>query len=190
MDQTTRQDALKALEWGAVTEWLGYRFYLKAAEQTENERGQALFLGLAKDETSHMHIILAEHRALSQGQGWMDYEKALSVPVKFDITGPNPFPEAGKGMKPLFPPLEQVGGVVNQLATDVKAMTVAMDFEKRGYDMYKEQAGKVTDAAGKQAYELLAKEENRHYTWLQQSLDYLTHNHTWWDTEERPFFEG
>ena len=65
-----------------------------------------------------------------------------------------------------------------------------METEQLSYDLYKKSAEEQTDPAAKQAYELLAKEESRHYEILQSSRDYLMDNQTWWDSEELPFFEG
>ncbi|MGQ9586255.1 MAG: ferritin family protein [Anaerolineae bacterium] len=190
MTQQTKQEAVRALQWAAATEWYGHRFYTAAARQTKADRGQEFFHSLARDESEHLHIILAELEALKAGRGWLTYEEAIKTPVEFDITGPNPFPEAAEGMEMLFPSVKEVGGVVDQVATDVAALGLALEFERRGYEMYTRQAELATDEKARQAYKILAKEENRHYTWIQGSLDYLTHNETWWDQEEFPFFEG
>lgn len=184
------EEAVQALKRAAVTEWHGYRFYTTAADHAQDRRARDFFLGLAKDETEHMHIILAELEALKAGRGWLTYEEAVATPVDFDITGPNPFPEAAEGMEMLFPPVKEVNGVVDQVATDVAALELALQFEQRGYEMYTRQAESAEDPKAREAYEVLAKEENRHYTWIQGTLDYLTDNQTWWDAEEMPFFEG
>jgi len=189
-EKRASQDAIEALKRAAVTEWYGYRFYVTVAKQTQSDRGQEFFRGLAQDEKEHLHIILAELGALKESKGWLTYEEAVATPVEFDITGPNPFPEATKGMEMLFPAVKEANGMVDQHATDVAAMEMALEFEKRGYDMYQREAEAATDAKAREAYEVLAKEENRHYTWIQESLDYLTNNQTWWDTDEMPFFEG
>jgi rubrerythrin len=58
------------------------------------------------------------------------------------------------------------------------------------YDLYKDAARDQTDVEARETYEMLAREENRHFELLQSSRDYLTTNETWWDSEELPFFEG
>ena len=65
-----------------------------------------------------------------------------------------------------------------------------METERLSYDLYKKSAEEQSDPAAKEAYELLARQENLHYEMLQSSRDYLLNNQTWWDTEELPFFEG
>ncbi|NLE76321.1 MAG: hypothetical protein GX605_06160, partial [Chloroflexi bacterium] len=107
-----------------------------------------------------------------------------------DIAGPNPFPKAAQGVPLLFPAVKETDGLVDQFATDVAAMEMALGFEQRGHDMYAELAKAASDAKAGEAYEILAREENRHYAWIQGSLEYLTANRTWWDSEELPFFEG
>jgi rubrerythrin len=184
------EEAFQALKRAAVTEWHGYRFYTAAVEHARDRRAREFFQGLAKDETEHMHIILAEMEALKAGRGWLTYEEAIATPVEFDIAGPNPFPEAAEGMEMLFPPVKEVGGVVDPVATDVAALELALEFERRGHEMYKRHAEAAKDPKAREAYGILAKEENRHYTWIQKSLEYLTANQTWWDAEQKPFFEG
>ena len=53
-----------------------------------------------------------------------------------------------------------------------------------------ESANRTTDAAAKQAFGFLAREENQHYEILQNTRSYLTDNQTWWDDEQFPFFIG
>jgi rubrerythrin len=48
----------------------------------------------------------------------------------------------------------------------------------------------MDDPHAREAYEFLTKQEAQHYRLLQNTLDYLTENQTWWDSDEYPFFIG
>jgi rubrerythrin len=163
----------------------GYKFYNEAADRAVGERGRNMFRGLAADEEKHLRILLVEYKALESGQGWVDPTQALEE--KFDLDPANPdlpgeeYPETF----PIFTPARQPS-----LQGDIAALEFGMETEELSYDLYKKSAEKQTDPAARQAYELLAKEENRHYEILQSSRDYLVNNQTWWDSEELPFFEG
>lgn len=163
----------------------GYKFYNQAADRAVGERGRNMLRGLAADEEKHLRILLVEYRALESGRGWVDPTQALRE--KFDLDPANPdlpgeeYPEPF----PIFTPARQPS-----LEGDIAALEFGMETEQLSYDLYKNAAKEQTDPTARQTYELLAKEENRHYEILQSSHDYLLNNQTWWDSEELPFFEG
>ena len=163
----------------------GYKFYAEAAERATGERGKEMFRGLAADEEKHLRLLLIEYRALESGQGWIDPTQALEQDMDLDPANPDlpgaEYPESS----PIFTPARQPS-----LEGDVAALEFGMETERLSYDLYKKSAKEQTDPSAKKAYELLAKEENRHYEILQSSRDYLVDNETWWDSEELPFFEG
>ena len=163
----------------------GYKFYREAAERAVGERGKSVFLGLADDEETHLRLLLIEYQAVESGQGWIDPTQALKQDFEFDPTNPDLPGEEYPEPSPIFTPARE-----QSLEGDVATLEFAMETEQLSYDLYKGAAAEQTDPAAKQAYELLAKEENLHYEILQSSRDYLTDNQTWWDSEELPFFTG
>ena len=163
----------------------GYKFYNEAAERAVGERGRNMFLGLAADEEKHLRILLVEYEALESGQGWIDPTEALEKEFKLDPANPDLPGEEYPEPSPIFTPAREPS-----LEGDIAALEFGMETEQLSYDLYKKSAEKQTDHAAQQAYELLAKEENRHYEILQSSHDYLMDNQTWWDSEQLPFFEG
>lgn len=163
----------------------GYKFYREAAERAVGERGKSMFLGLADDEATHLRLLLIEYQAVESGQGWLDPTQALEQDFDFDPANPDLPGEEYPEPSPIFTPARHPS-----LEGDVAALEFAMETEQLSYDLYKDAAAEQTDPAAKQAYELLAKEENRHYEILQSSRDYLADNQTWWDSEELPFFTG
>jgi rubrerythrin len=163
----------------------GYRFYNEAAERAVGERGRNMFRGLAADEEKHLRILLVEYRAQESGQGWIDPIQALEEEFELDPANPDLPGEEVPEPWPIFTPARQPS-----LEGDIAALEFGMETEELSYDLYKRAAEEQTDRVAKQVYELLAREENRHYEILQSSLDYLVDNETWWDDEEFPFFEG
>jgi len=163
----------------------GYRFYIDVAERAVSERGKEVFRGLAADETNHLHLLLVEYQALDSGKGWLDPDEALEQELNFDPADPDLPGEEYPEPTPIFAPAR-----VPSLDNDLAALEFAMETEQMSYDLYKTSAEEQPNQAAKEVYEMLAREENRHYVLLQNSRDYLLNNQTWWDTEELPFFEG
>jgi rubrerythrin len=62
---------LGILRRGMSLERDGYRFYMLAAERASDERGSRMFRDLARQEESHLRLLLAEYRSLEAGQGWL-----------------------------------------------------------------------------------------------------------------------
>jgi rubrerythrin len=163
----------------------GYRFYNEAAERAVGERGKSMFRGLADDEERHLRLLLIEYKALESGQGWIDPAQALKQDLDLDPANPDLPGEEYPEPSPIFAPARRPS-----LEGDVAALEFGMETEQLSYDLYKGAAEEQAESAAKQAYELLAKEENRHYEILQSSRDYLVDNQTWWDSEDLPFFTG
>ena len=163
----------------------GYKFYHGAADRAVGERGRNMFRGLAADEEKHLRILLVEYRALESGQGWVDPIQALEEEFELDPANPDLPGEEYPEPSPVFTSAREPS-----LEGDIAALEFGMETEELSYDLYKSAAEEQTDPAARQAYELLAKEENRHYEILQGSRDYLVENQTWWDSEQLPFFEG
>ena len=163
----------------------GYKFYNKVAERAIGERGRNMFRGLAADEEKHLRILLVEYRALESGKGWIDPAQALEQDLVLDPANPDLPGEEYPEPSPIFAPAREPS-----LEGDIAALEFGMETEQLSYDLYKKSAGEQADPTARRAYELLAKEENRHYDILQSSRDYLVDNGTWWDSEELPFFEG
>jgi len=185
-----QEEALAVLRRAVENEREGYRFYLEAAERSADPAGQGTFRTLAKDEERHLAILLVEYDSLTAGQGWVAPEEALAREVEVDITK-SLFPGeelAAQEKSPFEAPFAayDVGGLEGDLA----ALEFGMDVEEKFYQMYEQAAAETDDAVGRQAYQFLMKEENRHYKLLQEARDYLSDNKHWWDAWELPFFEG
>ena len=83
MDWNSTQGILRR---GMSLERDGYNFYMLAAARAFNERGRAMFLDLASQEKDHLRLLLAEYRALEEGQGWLPHEEAMQADFPLDPT--------------------------------------------------------------------------------------------------------
>lgn len=52
-----------------------------------------------------------------------------------------------------------------------EAITTALNYETKARDHYRDNANRLEDPKGRAFFQLLAKEEEGHVAWLQQSLD-------------------
>ncbi|MHB0876207.1 MAG: ferritin family protein [Anaerolineae bacterium] len=187
------QAPLAALIYAAINEQEGYRFYTEVAEHISDSRGQAMFRGLAEDEVKHYQILLAQHANLSAGKGWLPLEVALETvvpPIAATILQVPADQQAAVPQERLFPRAAEVMAQIDAGSGDIDAVDMALVAEQRGYDIYARAAKATDDTNAQAAYQMLMREESRHFEWLQRSRGYLVSNETYWDDSEFPFFEG
>ena len=164
--------AERALVAAIRVEQQGRQFYLKVAERTADEKGQAMFRSLASDELEHLDILVKEYQALTNNEPWLTVEQAKETEPMFSL-----FPEEGEDL------------AIPQ--DDLSALKFAMDFEQRGYEMYRKGAMEAADATAQAVFQHLAKEENRHFVLLQRTHDYLATSGVWlWDDMHPPMLDG
>jgi len=171
--------ALQALHQGIQTELQGLTFYRKAAERSRDPKGQEVFRSLMRDEEMHLRLLQVQYGALV-GQGrWLEMEQAREL-------------EPGREVFTLFPQEDEALAVLLPAeGDDLQALKLALDFEHRGYQMYRRQAGETGDPAGRALYEFLAAQEQKHYNFIHRALEYLQTQGAWfYDERELPFFEG
>ena len=182
MNQSAFQTILRQ---GMSLERDGYNFYKQAAERASGKRGKAMFLDLAAQEEEHLRLLLAEYRALEEGRGWLPYEEAMQADFFLDPANPDLPGEEPSDEMPVFTPDRKVS-----LEGDIAALEFGLETERISRKLYAQAAQAADDPQARRAYEFLTRQEEEHYQLLQNTLDYLTQNQTWWDSEELPFFTG
>lgn len=171
-------DVIEVLKTGMSTELWGMRFYEQAAARTADQAGKAVFQSLVKEEQSHLDIICGQYAAVTAGEGCVSVERAKELADSVDPM--TIFPAAGMA-EDLIPPE----------FTDEQALQMAMDFEQRGFDIYTRAEAEAEAGDVKKMWGYLARAEDKHYAFLQETLEYLTTNGVWYfDEQELPFFEG
>jgi rubrerythrin len=76
------------------------------------------------------------------------------------------------------------------LEGDIAALEFGLETEEISRELYAQAAQGTDDARAREAYEFLTHQEEEHYRLLQNTLEYLAQNQTWWDSDEYPFFTG
>ena len=171
--------ALEVLKYGMSTEIWGLRFYKEALARTTDTTGQEVFKSLVGDEEKHLEILRGEYAALAgKTQTWLSREEAVQLADSVDPTT-------------IFPTAATADQLIPADADDLTALSMAMDFEKSGYEFYEREATIADNPEAKRIWSYLAMAENAHFTFIQQTHEYLATNGTWYfDEQEKPFFEG
>jgi rubrerythrin len=170
--------ALTVLREAVRNELDGKAMYLQAAEGTQDELGKSMFQSFAKEEEEHVHILQAQYAKVHASGGWMDLVAAKGEPRDPKLV--------------LFPQEEQkVKELVPAGTSDLEALKIAMDFEKRAVAMYEQAADDTDDATAEAFFRELAEWEGTHYRILDDSYDYLASKGEWYFQEiEMPMYEG
>ncbi|MGQ9555800.1 MAG: ferritin family protein, partial [Anaerolineae bacterium] len=131
--------ALAALAYAAYNERDGYVFYSRIAEHIRDEKGRRMFASLAGDEVRHYQLLAAEYESLRTDGSWLPVAVAMATEVPSisefradicDISG------AGVPSEKLFPKPEAVIPALDAGTGDLQAIDIALEAEKRGYDIY------------------------------------------------------
>ena len=171
-------DALAVLKKGMSTEIWGQRFYQEAVVRTQSEDGKKVFQSLVDEEAKHLDILRGQYAAVSGSNQWVSMEEALKMAASVNPTD-------------IFPEADSAKSLIPADASDEQSLQLAMDFERRGYEMYHRAAAEATSAEAKAMWAWLAKGEDQHYAFLQETREYLVNNGVWYfDEKELPFFEG
>lgn len=156
----TNNTALTALSQALKLEKEGYAFYLKAAEETLDEKGRSTFLSLAADEERHAEMVQRQLHEIEMGGNY------VLLP---DLAAP----DLDLGAK-LFPPERaRVEARIGRNPNELEALHVALDNEIRSYDLYLKAAKETTSEAGQQMYRWLANAEMTHFHLLMSNYESL-----------------
>jgi rubrerythrin len=171
-------DVSTVLKKGMSTEVWGKKFYTQAVERTENETGRKVFQSLCDEEERHLELLMGQYAALSKDMDWVSVDEAMRLASTVEPTD-------------IFPEAEEAESLIPEEASDVEALEIAMDFERRGYKLYAQAAEDAETLEERAVWEFLARAENSHYVFLEESHSYLVNEGVWYfDERELPFFEG
>ena len=146
LEKTAVRDAL---ELTLAVERLGYTFYTNAAKKTQNGSGREMFRRLAAEESDHLRRLQAEHESLLKENQWLRREPAR-LPISRKIA------------QEIFPQKELMRLKVTDRTSEIDALHIAMDLERRSQDFFKTLAEQLSDPNGRKAFLQFAKEEEGH----------------------------
>ena len=114
---------LEILKQGMSTELWGIRFYEQAVERTASEEGKKVFQSLVAEEHKHLDVLRGQYAAVSSDAKWISVDEARGMASSAKPTG-------------VFPEADMAERLIPEDATDIDALQMAMDFERKGYKLY------------------------------------------------------
>ncbi|MFC1926525.1 ferritin family protein [Chloroflexota bacterium] len=156
--------ALQILALAMEREDGGSKFYLDAANRTDDAKGKKMFQWLAEEEKRHYNKLLIQHKELSRGGNWQNIESD-EAPISARE----------------FPSLAEAAGEVKAGAGDLDALQMGINAEKESIELYSKAAQEATDSQAKAMFLGLIEEEQGHlelleaeHEWLAKSRQYFT----------------
>jgi rubrerythrin len=159
--ETDVKRALGALRMAIRVEQNGYRFYRRAAQETDDPQGKAMFNRLAEEEVAHERIIRARLEALEDEGAWI-------AVADEEWPQESPFAEG----EPIFS-RERLERDVQDYTSELSALRMAYLIEKNAVAFYIKAARETQDPVGKAMYEDLARWERVHQRLLEQEYQFL-----------------
>lgn len=154
---------------GAQKERASHDFYVEASRKTQHALGKKMFDMLAADETKHEHLL----------QSWAN-QGVCPVDV--------PFPPVDKEfLKKVKAKLQEA---VKAETTELQAIEIGQDMERKAVAFYQDAAGKAADAPSKNLFLRLKGEEDRHLAMLTDLYGYMANPELWSVRDERSNFDS
>jgi rubrerythrin len=141
----------------------GEGYYREGAARSANKGMKKIMTMLADAEVKHYNVFeqMKEHKSVR-------------------------LPEATilKDVKNVFIAMREEGGLEGISASETELYRKAQDIEKKTEDFYLEKASQVEDAAQKETFLQVAKEENKHYFILDQIIEFVSRPEQWLENAE------
>jgi rubrerythrin len=138
-----------ALELTLAIERRGYTFYTNASRKTKNGSGRLMFQRLAAEESDHLRRLQQERESLLEKHEWLKREPAR-------------LPLSRKIVEEIFPQKELLKIEVKDETSDLDALNIAMNLERRSHQFFTDFAMQISDANGRKIFMDFAKDEESH----------------------------
>ncbi len=169
-------EILKALKAAIAMENEGQECYQQAGQVSSNEVGRNLLRDLALEEDKHRRNILEIYNEIRKRNNWPK----------------TPF-QAGRG-KELRASFDRtcdlIGVNIKATATEIDALNLALNKEKKSYDFYSHQLEKAVYDSERDFYGAIAGEEREHQLILLDYYEYLTDPVDWFTKIEHHSLDG
>ena len=167
--------SLEALNLALRTEEEGYKLYKAGAEQSENEFVKKILQQLFKDELMHMDLIKRFYAILNESGGWSQLSEEEKKYKGLGEEINTIFSEALEGMK---------SGKEEVSDKDLEVYQKAIEFEKKGVEMYTKMYSENQDEQAKKFYAFLRDMEQDHADVLDNTYQYLKNPDSWYLQQE------
>ena len=167
---------LQAINTAIEMESDGKECYLAASKESTNEAGRKLLESLAEEEDGHQRKFEELYNSIIKGRGWPSVN--LQPDTTHDIR------------TSLIKTCTILGVNVSGTSSELDAVQVAIDKEKKSYDFYENQARIAAYDIEREFYKNLAKEEREHELALLDYYDYLPDPAGWFVRTEHPSLDG
>ena len=171
-----QESVLQAIKIAIEMELDGQQCYLAASKGSTNEAGKKLLHSLAEEENNHRQTFEGIYNAIRQGRDWPHIDLGTDRAVDIRDT--------------LVKTCQTLGVSVGGTSSELDAVKLAIDKEKKSYDFYEKQASHAIHDTEKSFYEALAREEREHELTLLDYYDYLTDPAGWFVKAEHPSLDG
>ena len=168
----------KAAETAFKMEQDSIDFYAQAAKKTTNKLGRAMFESLVKDEERHLQALGRLMKEVAPSMAAEEILPGRGGTFKSNIS--TVFSEAR----------EEIVERIPAGADDLEALTLAMDLETKGHRFYTEAAAKAENNTVRDVYLMLRREELEHFSFLQNTYQYLDNSGDWLLWEEQGILDG
>ena len=158
-----------ALTRALEVERKGSEFYIKLGIETKQVLAKRLFYDLAKQEIDHIVKIEEIFDAVRRNVAWPEIPTTDLDAIE-------------EGTRRVFERLDEMAR--EEELDNLKGYRLAMDFEKRGYEMYKELSAQAEHAEERKFFEALVGEEKTHLEALDNVHRFLTDTEDWLTLEE------
>jgi rubrerythrin len=141
----------------------GEEYYRQGAARSASKGMEKIMTMLADAEVKHYNIFKQ-----------MKESKPFSLPEATIL----------KDVKNIFASMKEEGGSEGIVASEADFYRKAQDIEKKTEDFYTEKASQVEDAAQKEMFLQVAKEENKHYFILDRIIEFVSRPEQWLENAE------
>lgn len=142
----------------------GIKFFINAANKTQNPLGKAMFTSFVEDERDHIK------RIKMMTSGMITPEDNI---VSLEPHGPR------ERLKTIFEELIHTVNDVSPDANDLDAIKVAMNIERKVYKFYEIASTEASNSREKELYKFLAREEIIHFQILKNAYNHLSNLSKW-----------
>ena len=162
------EKVLEALEEAKCLEQEGQDFYHQAALKSASEKSKETFQSLAKEEAMHLRLIQRQIDSLASTGQWIHLSETEGETCDLSESI---YPQGREGLEKAVP----------SDTSETEALLLALDFENKGYDMYRRAAKETSDPLAREMYEFLATQERLHFDLLMTNYESMVALGGWAD---------